>query len=200
LEFDVRSARHSLVVAILCGFAAVACTSSPDGHIPSPSGSTPSVSPTDPQAGVKAEVVARYVAFWATVERLGRVGRYTDPALAEVAVDPQFSKSREFIYAHARVGQTIRGHVEVHPVVVTVTGRSAVVFDCQGGSLVAFTKDGRPVGTPGPSRILGAKVTLVLREGTWRVAGVDYQANVRCIGTQPVLPSPSSLSSSPTPA
>lgn len=190
--------KRSLTGAILCVVAVAACTSSASEPHPTSSMTTPSSIPADPQAAAKAEVIAAYAKFWAVVERLHRTSAWKDPALAQVAVEPEFGQLRRRLYADYRAGWVKRGHVEIHAVVVELDvakKRAAVLYDCQGGALWRYTRDGRPLETHGPTQILGAKVTIVLREGTWKVAGLDYHAGVKCRGTQPVLPSPGSSSS-----
>jgi len=142
----------------------------------SPSG-TPSPTGTDQRAGVEAA----YRRFWAVSWSLdSHPEAQWRQVMSAVAADPELTRVLEGTRAQKRNGITRYGEVAPRPTVVSITGATARVRDCQGAdrSGQADARTGRRM-TVGIARnpVNGSLVRGA--DSRWRVTDVRYPGG-RC--------------------
>jgi hypothetical protein len=129
--------------------------------------STPS-STTDPAS---TAVLAAYRAGWRAFEQALATANPADPALAATMVDPQLQGVKVNLLADQRQGMVGRGTFTLHPKIVSISATTATVVDCAySTAALVYVSTGKPVPPVTPPENDGVRATLVLTDGTWKIA------------------------------
>ncbi|MHB1504647.1 MAG: hypothetical protein ACYCYD_11885 [Acidimicrobiales bacterium] len=132
-----------------------------------PTGST-SPSTTDPAS---TAVLAAYRAGWRAFEQALATANPEDPALAATMVDPQLQGVKANLLADQRQGMVGRGTFTLHPKLVAISATTATVVDCAySTAALVYVSTGKPVPPVTPPENDGVRATLVLADGTWKIA------------------------------
>jgi hypothetical protein len=162
-----------IVVALLllgCG------QGSTSAHRVTPS-TIPATAATSTPTPEEAAVIAAYRAAEKAFEEAVAIPDPAYPALAATMVDPLLHTVRYNLETDKLNEIVGKGHVELlHPHIVSITGNTAILRDCQYSTLGLFyAKTGAPV--PGKSTVpeyTGERVTLVMvAPGVWRASDTD---------------------------
>jgi len=179
-----RGLTVALVAVVVAGLAAIGVLvaisdDEPTSTAPlatgtsAPALTTPST--IDPQAAVKAEILAAYrQAFDAFIAVASEPnGQPTDPRLEEHTIGNALLASQASIDRLRKAGQVVRGTIEVHPVVVELTTDTAVVEDCGIDRLGVLNAATGEVVTPidDPPKAGSARATYRLINGVWMQDG-----------------------------
>jgi hypothetical protein len=187
----------ALAVVIVAGLAAIGMLIAGADDEPTktePLGTTatsaPAPSPTsaNPQAATKAEILAAYRqsfdAFVAVASDPN--GKPTDPRLEEHTIGNALLAGQVAIDRLRKAGHVYQGSIELHPVVVELTGDTAVVEDCSIDRLGVVNAATGEVVTPIDTEPSGglARATYKLINGVWMQNGFKDLK-------QPCVPAPS---------
>lgn len=165
-----RLAGGVVVVLSIC-----ACTSGSDSVPPLPE-TAESATITTQQRSERDAVIDAYKEFWPQLTKASAQPEAEWPAvLAEVATDPQLSRSLAGIRQLRAQSRTIYGSVSERVSVVDVSGNKATLKDCQDAS-----RSGQADATTGDPKTAGVErnpVTATLVRGAdkgWRVSEILY--------------------------
>ena len=144
-------------------------------------GPTSATTPRPPDAPAASEherILAQYRKYFTAQTLLIRAPAAQRPALlAEVAVDPSYSRTLAGLAAADAAGETFYGEITLHPVVVSVNGRTAELRDCQDasarGRMMKDTGEKVTVGRDGDELL--ATMTRG-DDGLWRMSQATYQS------------------------
>jgi len=174
--------RGTAVLVAAAAIAAVGCDDSATsgGSPPSTGGivatatSRPPSSPPTTAADERAAVEAAYRKFWAVSWRLDtQPEAHWRQVLSAVAADPELTRILEGTRAQKNRGITRYGEVISRPTVVSISGASARVRDCQGAdkSGQADVRTGRHL-TVGVARNPLTGSLARGADGRWRVSDI----------------------------
>jgi len=169
-------------VACAClGLGATACSSTPSARkgptttaarkqlTTSSSSSTVTSTTADSQANA---VLAAYRAGWAAFELAIRTANAYASSLPVTMVDPELKSARRFLLADAHDGIVGRGSVTLHPRIVSISPKAAVVVDCVwDASRLVYKATGKPAPPVTPPEHAGVRSSLIqVSPGRWKVA------------------------------
>jgi hypothetical protein len=185
-----RLGRRTRVLLLSClALAAAACSAAPAAAKDSPTTTSSSVVTTSSSvvttttaADSQAQaVLAAYRAGWAAFEQATRTANAFLSALPATMVNPELQSARRILLADAHDGIIGRGTVTLHPRLLSITGKSAVVVDCVwDASELVYKATGKPVPPVTPPQKAGVRATLVeVSAGHWKVA-VQYVNEGKC--------------------
>jgi hypothetical protein len=181
-----RRSRRTLVavvlaVAVIAVAALVALTSTRDRGAPvatrttdQPPGSvgTSPTLPPDPQAAIKAEVIAAYSQSFKALIVVGRQPSASpdDPRLSEHTSGPALIAKQRAIRDNNAKGLVYVGDAELHPTVVDLTADSATVIECalDRTALIQVSTQ-KTVIDAGPNEGIASTSKMKLEGGVWRV-------------------------------
>ena len=143
----------------------------------SPSGPSPSSahSPTPSSNAAGAAILQAYRAESAAFVAAVQIPDPAYPGLTATAINPLLMNVRQSLIYDKTEGIVGRGSVQLlHPHVVSITGATAVVQDCEYSALVlVYAATGQAVpNQPGGTKpeYDGIKATITLVSGTWKVS------------------------------
>jgi hypothetical protein len=159
------------------------------GHNADVAGPTPKGSPTSPvfwrvkSTGnrTKDAAIAGYKNYLGTTVRLGEAPDPSDPALSQVAVDPELSRFRRALSVSSDAQVSRHGRVDVTAWIMSLQGGQAIVVGCADSSAQELF-DGsarRPAWRGG---VVVTAVRLRLEAGRWLVYQVNPMPRSRCLG------------------
>ncbi len=157
-----------VVAACLVGLAALAASC---GRSPSASGHHADRSSTT-KSSSQAAVLAAYRAEQAAFEQAVDHADPTLPALAQTMTGAQLASVRRILVADKTDGIVGRGTVALHPKVVYVHGKQALVLDCAfDSSELVYAATGKPVPPVTPPEKVAVRSHLSeVSPGVWKVA------------------------------
>jgi hypothetical protein len=164
----------------------------------SPTAPTPSASPAQPsptgtvmspvawqvrRTGDRAKdaALAGYRDYVGTAVRLGEDPDPADPALAEVALDPELGRFRRALSVNSDAQVSRRGRVVVIAWVLSLRGSQAIVVGCANSAAQQWY-DGSQRRAAWRGGITVTAARLQLRAGRWRVYLVSPMSPSRCRG------------------
>jgi len=181
---DGRSARGPVLIAlaVLLGAAALVTsaivltrgdsadeTVTPGG--PASSTAAPSAATTiDPQAAVKADIIAGYRATWDAHLAVGRDRKATadDERLRATRTGDSLAAIQRSLRSFKDRNEVLTGEVKLHPVVVEIKGDTATIRDCLDDATGSANADTGRVAEP-PTRIVTTITsTMKLVDGVWK--------------------------------
>jgi hypothetical protein len=202
LVISARAAAVAAAVVLAAGFLLVAPgTRSVDAsfHAIGEGSPTPSASPAGPldlsPTGTasspvvwqvnpigdraRAAALAGYRDYVGTAVRLGEEPDPADPALSEVALDPELGRSRRALSVSSDAQVSRRGRVVVMAWVLSLRGSQAVVIGCVNSTAQQWF-DGPQRRTAWRGGVAVTAARMVLRAGRWRVYQVNPMSRSHC--------------------
>jgi hypothetical protein len=138
-----------------------------------PTSATTRPSTTDARSAAEAAVLAAYRGYWADVVAVGKTADWESPRLAEHATGQALAEARATFHTLKTRGQVARGTVDLRPTVLSVSGRSATLYDCNSTSqFLAYDAKTGALRDKSSGRRNGKTVTLTLQGSAWKVANV----------------------------
>jgi hypothetical protein len=129
---------------------------------------TTSTAAADPQ---EAAVLKAYGAFWDDVIAVGATANWRSPRLDDHATGLALAESQATFRSLRQRGLVARGTVKVRAKVLSVKGTTATLYDCNSTSnFLAYDAATGELRDRSSGRSNGKTVTLVRRNGTWKVA------------------------------
>jgi hypothetical protein len=171
-----RHARRSgWALATVLAVATVGCSHGGD-ETTRPADALPTT--TVPKTGdMRTNVVSDYEAFWNAYLSAADPMQPESPLLRAHATGRELQQVSSAFLARQSAGEVIRGVIDFDPVVVSLTGSTAVVRDCNfDHSVVVNVATGQTIGTPDAKRqLVVATLQFDRPSGTWKVATTDHQ-------------------------
>jgi hypothetical protein len=172
--------RSAILLALIAVLALAACSGdSGANEAASPATTTPATSTTAapttttaaPADAREAAVLAAYRAFWDDVIAVGATANWRSPRLDDHATGPALAESQATFRSLHQRGLVARGTVKVRAKVLAIKGDKATVYDCNSTSnFLAYDAKTGELRDRSSGRSNGKTVTLVRRNGTWKVA------------------------------
>jgi hypothetical protein len=170
-----------LAGVLLLALLAAACTSG-DGDGQSASAATASTTSAAPAttsattttaaaAATATVVLADYRAFWDDMIAVGRTANWRSPRIDDHATGQALAEAQATFRSLKSRGLVARGTVKVDAKVLSIKGRTAVVYDCNSTSnFLAYDAATGELRDKSSGRSNGKTVTMLLRGETWKVA------------------------------
>lgn len=158
--------------------------STADAAGPTPKGSlTSPVSWRVKSTGDRAKdaAIAGYKNYLGTTVRLGEAPDPADPALSQVALDPELSRFRRALSVSSDAQVSRHGRVDVTAWIMSLQGRQAIVVGCADSSAQELY-DGSTRRSAWRGGIVVTAVRLRLEAGRWLVYQVNPMPRSRCLG------------------
>jgi hypothetical protein len=151
------------------GDAEGAIATTTTGRAPTTAAATTTTRPSEVDS--KAAALAAYRASWADVVAVGKTADWQSPRLAAHTTGQALQKLRTYYRNLKTFGLIALGTVKLHPKVVAVRGRTAIIEDCVDVSrfLVHDAKTREPQEKPDPRPDDGV-ATLTLTADGWKVS------------------------------
>lgn len=167
--FSSRFWSGFVVAACLVGLAVLAASC---GGSPSASGHHADHPSTTTASSQTTAVLAAYRAGWYVFEQAVDHADPTLPALAQTMTGAQLASVRRILVADKTDGIVGRGTVALHPKVVYVHGKQALVLDCAfDSSELVYAATGKPVPPVTPPEKVAVRSHLSeVSPGMWKVA------------------------------
>jgi hypothetical protein len=128
----------------------------------------------------KDAAIAGYKNYLGTAVRLGETPDPADPALAQVAMDPELSRFRRALSVSSDADLSRRGRVLATARVMSLNGSQAVVIGCTDSSAQRLL-DGQLRRQAWRGGAVVTAVHLRLQAGHWRVYQLNLMAPARCL-------------------
>lgn len=128
----------------------------------------------------KDAAIAGYRNYFGTAVRLGEDPDPADPALAEVALDPELGRLRRALSVSSDAQLSRRGRVSVVAWLLSLQGSQAVVVGCANSSAQQMY-DGAQQRTAWRGGVVVTAARLVLQGGSWRVYQINPMSRSRCL-------------------
>ena len=180
---------HRVTAALLLALATVvACSDDQPTADPSRSPTTPppASSSIDPQATVKARVLAAYRGFWAAATFAESHPNRRHPQLAKFATDKALAQEQATIVLYRQQGIVGRGKPKLNPEVVSLalggSRSTALIRDCVDLTDVdaLYRSTGKSAIAPNQSRRHPATAKAVEQDGHWLVSELAADRNRPC--------------------
>lgn len=137
---------------------------------------SPSASPVDPQAKLKATIIASYKHFWQVTDQAYKTNNPDPVALARVASGPELVRINDQTIINANHGWVLVGHTVVSAKVTALPGSTtASLHDCADatGSYLVDSKTRRPVDPLPSGSKVGSNIAMVHEHGLWKVRAIS---------------------------
>lgn len=119
----------------------------------------------------EAAVLAAYRAFWDDMIAVGATADWRSPRIDDHATGQVLLDAQATYRALNRRGLVARGTVKVRAKVLAIKGSAATVYDCNSTSnFLAYDAATGELRDESSGKSNGMTVTLVRRDGTWKVA------------------------------
>jgi hypothetical protein len=119
----------------------------------------------------EAAVLAAYRAFWDDMIAVGATANWRSPRMDDHATGSALAQAQATYRSLNQRGLVARGTVKVRAKVLAIKGRTATVYDCNSTSnFLAYDAKTGELRDESSGRSNGKTVTLVRRNGTWKVA------------------------------
>ena len=119
----------------------------------------------------EAAVLAAYRAFWDDMIAVGATANWRSPRLDDHATGGALAAAQATYRDLNQRGLVARGTVKVRAKVLSIKGSTATVYDCNSTSnFLAYDAKTGELRDRSSGRSNGKTVTLVRRNGTWKVA------------------------------
>jgi len=119
----------------------------------------------------EAAVLASYRAFWDDMIAVGATTNWRSPRMDDHATGNALAQAQATYRLLHRRGLVARGTVKVRPEVLSIRGDKATVYDCNSTSnFLAYDARTGELRDRSSGRSDGMTVTLLRRNGTWKVA------------------------------
>jgi hypothetical protein len=128
----------------------------------------------------KDAAIAGYKDYMGTAVRLGETPDPADPALPQVALDPELSRFRQALSVSSDAQTSRRGRVTVNARLLSLNGTQAIVVGCADSSAQQLF-DGSRRRTAWRGGIVVTAAELRWQAGRWRVYQVNPMARSRCL-------------------
>jgi hypothetical protein len=116
-------------------------------------------------------VLAAYRAFWDDMIAVGKTANWRSPRMDDHATGLALAQAQATYRMLHQRGLVARGTVKVRAKVLAIKGNTATVYDCNSTSnFLAYDAKTGQLRDKSSGRSDGMTVTLVLRDGTWKVA------------------------------
>jgi hypothetical protein len=165
-----------LAAVLLLALLAGACTSGDgDGQGPaaarSPTSAPPATTPATTTVAVATVVLADYRAFWDDMVAVGKTANWRSPRIDDHATGQALAEAQATFRSLKSRGLVARGTVKVDAKVLSIKGRTAVVYDCNSTSnFLAYDAATGELRDKSSGRSNGKTVTMLLQGRTWKVA------------------------------
>jgi hypothetical protein len=128
----------------------------------------------------KDAAIAGYKDYMGTSVRLGETPDPADPALPQVALDPELSRLRRALSVSSDAQTSRRGRVTIDARLLSLNGTQAIVVGCANSSAqLLFDGQRRRTGWRGGIVVTAAE--LRWQAGRWRVFQVNPMSRARCL-------------------
>jgi hypothetical protein len=172
--------RSAILLALVAVLALAACSGDSGANEAAPAATTtpatsttaaPTTTTTAAADAREAAVLANYRAFWDDMIAVGATANWRSPRLDDHATGNALASAQATYRSLHQRGLVARGTVKVRAKVLAIKGNTATVYDCNSTSnfLAYDAKTGELQGRSS-GRSNGKTVTLVRRNGTWKVA------------------------------
>jgi PBP1b-binding outer membrane lipoprotein LpoB len=119
----------------------------------------------------EAAVLAAYRAFWNDMIAVGATANWRSPRLDDHVTGSALAQAQATYRSLNQRGLVARGTVKVRAKVLAIKGSTATVYDCNSTSnFLAYDAKTGELRDESSGRSNGKTVTLVRRNGTWKVA------------------------------
>ena len=170
----------AILLALVAVLALAACSGDSGANEAAPPATTtpatsttaaPTTTTTAAADAREAAVLADYRAFWDDMIAVGATANWRSPRLDDHATGSALAAAQATYRDLNQRGLVARGTVKVRAKVLAIKGNTATVYDCNSTSnfLAYDAKTGELQGRSS-GRSNGKTVTLVRRNGTWKVA------------------------------
>lgn len=182
-------AAAAMVLALVVG---AGCSDARPNARPNSARSSPSQTTTpssstqtlDPQAAVKADVLAAYRGFSAAVSRAERHPNRSPSALKRYAIDKALANARATVALYRQQGIVVRGRPRHDPEVIALSGSSgtATIRDCVDltGVEAIYRETGESALAPNQSRRHVATAKATVLDGRWVIREVAADRKTPC--------------------
>jgi lipopolysaccharide assembly outer membrane protein LptD (OstA) len=170
----------AILLVLVAALALAACSGDSGANETAPAATTapatsttaaPTTTSTTAADAREAAVLTAYRAFWDDMIAVGATANWRSPRLDDHATGSALAAAQATYRDLNQRGLVARGTVEVRTKVLSIKGNTATVYDCNSTSnfLAYDAKTGKLQGRSS-GRSNGKTVTLVRRNGTWKVA------------------------------
>jgi hypothetical protein len=161
----------ALVLAACSGDSGAEEAAAPTSTAPGTTVTTTSPTTTTAADPRKAAVLADYRAFWDDMIAVGATANWRSPRLDDHATGNALASAQATYRSLNQRGLVARGTVKVRAKVLSIKGSTATVYDCNSTSkFLAYDAKTGELRDRSSGRSNGKTVTLVRRNGTWKVA------------------------------
>jgi hypothetical protein len=161
----------ALVLAGCSGDSGAEEAAAPTSTAPATTTTTAPTTTTSAVDDRKAAVLADYRAFWDDMIAVGATANWRSPRMDDHATGNALAQAQATYRALHRRGLVARGTVKVRAKVLSIKGTTATVYDCNNtGNFLAYDAKTGELRDKSSSRPDGKTVTLVRRNGVWKVA------------------------------
>jgi hypothetical protein len=176
---SLRAPGALLAGVLLLALVAAACTSSDGDGRSTTAATAPATSaapattsvPTTTAVASATVVLADYRAFWDDVVAVGKTANWRSPRIDDHATGQALAEAQATFRSLKSRGLVARGTVKVDAKVLSIKGRTAVVYDCNSTSnFLAYDATTGELRDKSSGRSNGKTVTMLLQGKTWKVA------------------------------
>jgi hypothetical protein len=172
--------RSAILLALVAVLALAACSGNSGANEAAPPATTtpatsttaaPTTTTTATADAREAAVLADYRAFWEDMIAVGATANWRSPRLDDHATGNALASAQATYRSLNQRGLVARGTVKVRAKVLSIKGSTATVYDCNSTSnFLAYDAKTGELRDRSSGRSNGKTVTLVRRNGTWKVA------------------------------
>jgi hypothetical protein len=172
--------RSAILLALIAVLALAGCSGDSGANEAAPPATTtpatsttaaPTTTTTAAADAREAAVLADYRAFWDDMIAVGATANWRSPRMDDHATGNALAQAQATYRLLHQRGLVARGTVKVRAKVLSIKGTSATVYDCNNtGNFLAYDAKTGELRDKSSSRPDGKTVTLVRRNGVWKVA------------------------------
>jgi hypothetical protein len=172
--------RSAILLALIAVLALAGCSGDSGANEAAPPATTtpatsataaPTTTSTTVTDAREAAVLADYRAFWDDMIAVGATANWRSPRLDDHATGNALAAAQATYRDLSQRGLVARGTVKVRAKVLAIKGNKATVYDCNSTSnFLAYDAKTGELRDRSSGRSNGKTVTLVRRNGTWKVA------------------------------
>jgi PBP1b-binding outer membrane lipoprotein LpoB len=161
----------ALLLGACSGDSGPARAAIPTTTAPATTGTAPATATTAATESRNAAVLAAYRAFWDDMIAVGKTANWRSPRMDDHATGLALAQAQATYRMLHQRGLVARGTIKVRAKVLAIKGNTATVYDCNSTSnFLAYDAKTGQLRDKSSGRSDGMTVTLVLRDGTWKVA------------------------------